>query len=310
MTEPCRPGARGWLAVRTPAPSSSAALDWQRVVQHVQSELTLRQVALCASAGPGEPLGSLRFTSISDGHVLIELSLAGRAIASRKLELASVPNDAHLLAIAVATDELLAANWAVLEEHRTASRARAVPAPRAAPRVAPPRRESPRFELGPAFAYEALSGGQTLLGAELRAGFNLLERVTLTSRVGFRQGLPERAPHGSLRSSGMLGGLGLRLRLVSTSRVELGLTGHASALGLTVSADAGAGATATDRSGVAVVLSAGPSAALLLSSSIRIALELAVGSAVRPVHVTDTGARVSGVSGLAIAPAGGVLVAF
>lgn len=309
MTEPCRSRARGWLAVRTPAPSSAALLDWQEVVQHVRSELTLRQVALCASAGRGEPLGSLRFESSSDGHVLIELSLAGRAIASRELELASVPNDAHLLAIAVATDELLAANWTLLEEHRAG--ARAVPPPQAAPRVvAPPRRESPRFELGPAFAYEAFSGGQTLLGAELRAGFDLLERLTLTTRVGFRQGLPERAPHGSLRSSGMLGGLGLRLRLVSTSRVELGLTGHASALGLTVSADAGAGVTATDRSDVAVVLSAGPSAALLLSSSIRIALELAVGSAVRPVHVTDTGARVSGASGLAIAPAGGVLVVF
>lgn len=306
----CRPAAGGWISVRTPEPAVDSSLDWADVVAHVQSELALRRVALCNAASADQKLADLAFESESAGRVRIRLATGPErlAVAERTLDLSSVPLDARLLSIAVAADELLAANWAELEQRRARAARPAPVAPPPAP--PPPPKNEARFELGPGFVYESFAGGQTLLGAELRAGVKLAPPLTLTARLGFRQGLPEPAPHGSVHSSGLLGGLGLCLRLAHSERFSFELHGRADALRLAVSAYADPAATARDQHDVALLLAAGPSAGLALSSSIRVALDVSAGSAVRPVHITDSGARVSGVSGLALAAGGGVLVSF
>jgi hypothetical protein len=309
-SEECRPAAGGWISVSTPEPTVDSALHWADVVAHVRSELALRSVALCNAASAEQKLADLAFESDVAGRVRIRLATGPERlpVAERTLDLSSVPLDARLLSIAVAADELLAANWAELEQRRARARPPPVSAPPPPPLPIPAKELT--FELGPGFVYESFAGGQTLLGAELRAGVRLAPPLLLTARLGFRQGLPEAAPHGSLHSSGLLGGLGLRLRLLQGERFSLALHGRADALRLAVSAYAEAGATAHDRHDVALLLTAGPTASLALSRSIRITLDSSAGSAVRPVHITDSGARVSGVSGLALAAGGGVLVAF
>ena len=310
-SEECRPAAGGWISVSTPEPAADSALDWSDVVAHVRSELALRQVALCNAASADQKLADLAFESDAAGRVRIRLATGPQrlAVAERTLDLSAVPLDARLLSIAVAADELLAANWAELEQRRARA---ARPAPAAAlPKATPPApAQEPSVELGPGFVYESFAGGQTLLGVELRAGLKLARPLFLTARLGFRQGLPEAAAHGSVHSSGLLGGLGLRLRLAHDERLSFELHGRADALRLDVSAYANAGATAYDQHGVALLLTAGPNASLALSRRIRVALDLSAGSAVRPLHITDNGTRVSGVSGLELSAGGGVLVAF
>jgi hypothetical protein len=308
--ERCTSQPRGFIAASTPAAPSSS-LPWEDVVEHVRSELQLRGLGLCTTPAPGSPLARLAFDGSADQRVHIALLAGdtGEPVAQRSLDLQSVPSDARQLAIAVATDELLASSLAELEQRRAKQAPRPEPRP-SAPPAPPPAAKAPRFELGPGFVYEAYGGGLALLGVDLRGAVRVTGPLSATLRVGYRQGLPEPAPHGSLRASALLAGLGLRLRFVEGERFQLFLLGRTDALRLSADAYADAGATARAQTDVAIVASVGPGLALALSDHLRIGFDVTAGGALRPVHVTDTGERVSGVSGLSLAAGGGVSVLF
>jgi hypothetical protein len=303
----CATQAHGWIAASTPEDA-----PWREVMAHVRSELSLRKIGLCTSTATtdGVPLARLIFQGSADQQVKISLVTGSELVAERTLDLQSLPSDARLLAIAVASDELLAASLGELERRRARASRPAATAPRPAPplpaRVAP----EPRFELGPGFVYDRYGGGQSQLGADLRVSARSVGPLALMLRLGYRQALPESAPHGSLRASGVLGGIGVRLPLLHEGRLRLFALGRVDALRLTVSAYPNVGATTREQSDVAVVAAAGPGMALTLSEHLRIGLDVTAGGALRPVHVTDSGQRVTGVSGLALAVGGGVNVAF
>lgn len=306
---------RGCLALVVRDSGADAGVTWQDVVRHVEGELTARGVAACSddesAFGARAPLafGWLELEATTPERVRIALRFADGATgaAERALELGQVPADARALSIAIAADELLAANWAGVERRA----ARRAPQPKQPEIPTPPRAPEPaRFELGPSFAFEAFAGGQRLLGADVRFGWRLWAPLALTLRGGVRQGLPETAPHGSVHSFALLGGFGLRCDLLQSTALTLRILARADALRVAASAYPTAGAVAHEANGVALVLSGGPELELQLSRSLRLQLDATGGGAARPVHVTDSGERVSGISGWAMSVAGGVSVAF
>ena len=60
----------------------------------------------------------------------------------------------------------------------------------------------------------------------------------------------------------------------------------------------------------ALVLGGGIGLRVVLSRTLRLVADATAGSAVRPVHITDDGRRVSSASGLVLGAGGGVLAAF
>ena len=317
----CGPEQRAWIAIQTPEPSPGDELDWQNVVRHLAGELAVRGVDLCSVAKSSRPLSRLQLTTESATRVRITL-LAGddregaehaldpdTRLGERALELGAVPADARLLAIAVATDELLAANWGEIERRwQRAAEASKVRKPEPAPPPAP--RADLRFLLGPVFAFDAFGGGQRLLGVDARAAFRFAPRLALTARIGVRQGLPQGSDHGSVHATALLGGLGVRLELARSERLRIDLFGRVDALRLNASAYANPGAIDRKDDAVAVTALAGVDLRLLLSRSVQLMLEAGLGGVPRPVHITDAGQRVSGVSALALTLGGGVSAAF
>jgi hypothetical protein len=232
-------------------------------------------------------------------------------LGERSLELEAVPTDARPLAIAVATDELLAADWSGIERRdqsvAAAKAPKKPPAPALPPRTPPPESS---IELGPTFAFEAFGGGEWLLGVDARGAWRFAPPFALTARIGLRQGLPRSSEHGSLHASALLAGVGASISLAESARLRLDLFGRVDALRLHASAYADAGATDHDDVGLALVTTGGVGLQLRLSGTIRLALEAAAGGVPRPVHITDTGQRVSGVSAVALELGGGVSAAF
>ena len=147
----------------------------------------MRGVDLCVTAKPTRPLARLRLELETATNVYITLatgagyqSAFGRAPRS---ELTAVPLDARLLAIAVATDELLAANWSEIERRAHTT----TPPPRAAlvaPPLPPAPPREPNFELGPVFVFEAFGGGLQQLGVDVRGALRFVPRLALTARGG------------------------------------------------------------------------------------------------------------------------------
>jgi hypothetical protein len=237
------------------------------------------------------------------------VSRRGAAAAERELELSTVPPDARALAIAVATDELLAANWGEIERRADL----ATQKPSAPPKAAepPPAPAEPSFFLGaPSFVLESFGGGQDLLGLDARVSWQFASRVSLGARVGLRQGLPERSAHGSIHTSAVLGGFGLRLELSRFGRTRLDVFGRADLIDLHATAYASPGARSHDERGLAVVTLGGLDLRARLSRRLSVTLEAGGGGVPRPVHLSDAGREVSGVSEWALAVGGGIDVAF
>jgi len=307
----CATAEPSFVVMQTPAPSPDAPVVWAEVVRHVKSEFLLRHIGLCTTHQGKRPLAELRLEQQPPSSLRISLWTRDplEALGERSLDLGPIPSDARLLAIAVAADELLAANFRELE--RRAERARAArPRPARAPAPAATQPAQPRFEVGPGFVYETFDGGQTLLGVDARLGLKLVGPLSATARLGFRQGLREPADHGSVRASALVGGLGVRVELGGGQRLKVDLLGRFDALRLNASAFAEAGATAREDAGLALVLGGGPGLRVLLSRSLRLVADATAGHAVRPVHITDDGQRVSGASGLVLGAGGGVLATF
>lgn len=300
--------------MQTPHSSDDELVSWPDVVRHVGSELSLREVELCTLPKPGRPLATLRFarTGQSDVRIALWALDPAQVLAERTLELEPVPPDARLLSLAVAADELLAANLPELE--RRAELARARPAPRmAGPQPTRPAAE-PRAlarEVGVAFVGDVFAGGQQLLGADLRLAVRFAPRWAATLRAGPRQGLPTTADHGTIETSARVLGAGLRFEVLTGPRLRLDLLARLD--GLAVSATAYSseqGTVAQSASHTAIAVSGGVGLRSALSRRLRLMLDGTVGGVPYPVTFTDTGRGVTGVSGLALGAGGGVLVAF
>jgi hypothetical protein len=162
----------------------------------------------------------------------------------------------------------------------------------------------------PVFVFESFGGGQDLLGLDARAAWQFVPRLAFTLRVGIRQGLPQKSAHGSIHSSALQGGLGVRLDLARWDRTHLDLFGRADAVSLRASAYPSPGARSHDERGLAIVAEGGLSLRSYLSRKLSVSVEAGAGGVPRPVHLTDAGERVSGVADWAVAVGGGIDVAF
>jgi len=151
------------------------------------------------------------------------------------------------------------------------------------------------------FVFESFGGGQDLLGLDARAAWQFVPRLSLTLRGGFRQGLPEKSAHGSIHTSTFLGGLGLRFELAHSGRTHFDLFGRADAVDLHAKAYASPGARAHEAHGLALVTLSGLDMRSRLSRVLSATLEAGAGGVPRPVHLSDAGQRVSGVSTWAFA---------
>jgi len=228
----------------------------------------------------------------------------------RQLALASLPDDARPLAIAVATDELLRASWLEI------ALASAPPQRQVAPAavtdiVAADLSHAPRAEMGAWFAFESYSGGQVAVGGDLRGGVRALPRLTVTLRIGLRQGSQVTAPDGRIRSSAVLVGTGLKLALTQPrARAGLEAIGRVDAARVSFLADANPNAFGTPSQGTAIVAGGGLSAWVALGPSVVLQAEATMGGALRPVRVTDMGSEVTAIAGLALAAGGGIAAVF
>jgi hypothetical protein len=311
--EHCTASARRWLAVSTPA-GDDDLVSWADVVRHVGSELLLREVELCSAPKPSPALASLRLSRSGVSGVTIALWGVEpvQLLGERTLELGPVPADARLLSIAVAADELLATNLRELERRTEAARARREAREARRTRPAPPapvQRES-RDELGLAFVGDVFGGGQALLGADAHLHARLGRRFAAGFRLGLRQGLATRAEHGSVEARALVLGLLSRFEALAGERLKLDLLARADGFFVDASAYPSAGATGHGVSGFALTAGGGLGVRGVLSRSLQLSLDGTVGGAWRPLHLTDTGQRISGLSGVAVSAGGGVLVLF
>ena len=103
---------------------------------------------------------------------------------------------------------------------------------------------------------------------------------------------------------------GLRLTLLPEERWRVAWFARIGISALSVAAFATGEATAFERRAWYAVWSTGPELKLDLSRSLGVVLEGGVGSVLRPVHFTDTGAPVSSVSGFFGSVSGGVHASF
>jgi hypothetical protein len=306
---PCDASAGPWI--RFEGGQQPDALGFPEILRHVRAELERRGIQVCVE-GRGEPVAVVAFEMGSESSVEVVVDVRDqvtRKRVSRTLDLHGIPRDARPLAVAVGTDELLAASWAevALETPRE------TPAPPEIARVVSGKMREPerRADAALAVVYETYGGGQAFVGIDVRGGYRVFERLAFTGRLSLRRGFEEAAPNGTLESSAWGLGLGVRALLTPPSRA-LGADALArlDVLSTSYSPDGKAGAIEHPNQATAVVGTAGIGLRLEPTRALRLGLEGLVGTPFRSVTATDSGGTVSAVSGLALAFGGDVAFAF
>lgn len=217
------------------APWVAIDFEWQTAFQRFEPSVMAdlragfagRDIDVClAQEGPSQaPLAIVTLEAAPARSVVsIEIrdTLTDKRL-GRDVDLGAVPRDGHALAIALATDELVWASWAVLALERRARRK-----PVAAPHVEHaieqelphPRTLSPRLSLRG--AGEVFGGGQRYLGPEGALSLPVGKRLRLDFSVGVRRGMQVEAPSGSISSEAVGGSTELRYLLLRNPNFELG----------------------------------------------------------------------------------------
>ena len=289
-----------------------------RLVEQLRESLAARHVEVCVFEEPraSDPLATLEVTqddASTTTSIVVNDGVTEKRV-RRELDLRDVPEDGRSLAIAVALDELLRASWAelLLVDHRPVVIPPVVTAAIARPPPLPSDPVQRRWEVGGAFAAEHFGAGQDQLGMDAIGAFFPLPRLGLQARAGARAGLTATTPSGELRSSVVVGALGLRFALTpASSRLGADLIAEAAIYRISYEAIATtAGAHGRDASALAAFALAGSRVFYALTPTFRTTLQAGIGAPIHEARVRDDMVRVSGLAGLLLAGQVGLIGAF
>jgi hypothetical protein len=170
-----------------------------------------------------------------------------------------------------------------------------------------PDRSTP-VRLGARGAVEHFGGGQTHVGADATALFPFGELLRLELSLGLRQGGKVAAPHGRVHSSAAGLGAMLRVTFVRAPRLELSLFAGPRAGLARFSGRAGPDARGTELSGVVLFARGGALAGVRVLGPLWVEASGGAGAPLRGLEASDAGRVVSGVSGLELFGAAGLMV--
>jgi hypothetical protein len=310
----CPAGNQNWVLLVTEANENPALA--RRLLEHLRAELGPRGIAVCGSAGTTAtaPLGTIRITRPSSNTVAIRVSVEDAVTdkeVSRRIELGALPPDAHPLTIALGAAELLRASWAEITLKDAPPPARTVP-PAVRRTVADAVSPTPDHgRLGLSLAGEEFEGRLRLGGLDGRLALHVVERWSLTARMGVRYAMPAKAADGKIQANAWVAGLGTVIELTPpSSRASVGLLGRVDLAGIRFSAEPRRRATGESASGLAVMAGGGITGSVLVNRSVQLEAEIVAGGVVRGVSATDGGRKVVGASGVWVGASTGVGVHF
>lgn len=316
--EACASPGRRWIAVRLQGPGFDPALA-HAVLVDVQAELGRRGIGACPIETPSEvaPVARLDIDARDPMRMHLSLDIVDPATgkpSSRDLDLSSMPEDGHSLAVAVAADELLASSWIKLASspEPASESSSAKPEAGQAATVQNPSAPAP-VGVGP---YElALSGvvDRYTLGA-WNLGLDLALRRWLSPRIGLELAAGGRrlgevvAPHGHVQGWAFPVGVHLRASVIPfAARVRAGVDAAWVAMPMFFRATPDAGAAGSSQSAWAMLAIASLWADVALGR-FRLAASLGVGAPLRGVRADDAEVSVAGASGVALQGQVGVSV--
>jgi hypothetical protein len=307
----CGEVGRPWVSL------AFSEADWPRgfsgkVLGDLRAGLTSRGIDACPhDAGPSTepPLATVRIAKLDGKSVAVSVEIRDAVTekrVARDVDLARVPPDGRAFAIAIAVDELVWASWAeiALAKSRRATKRAASPS-----RPSPPpevvegvEQELPSegrpSELAVRFAGEHYLGGQTHLGADAATLLPLGERFTLDLGAGIRQGLRVSAPDGSVLSSAIGLGAGLRFAILHAPVADVGFSLGVRAAVARFRGAAAPGAEQSELSGLTAFARLGAFTAVHLGGAFRLDASVGGGLPLRALEATDNGRVVTGVSGI------------
>ncbi len=314
-------GEHGAPWIRLRAEGLSAELR-TALMTHVQSSLAARRIDVCVLDQPSlsSPLATLDVRAektAATTSIGVDDGVTQKRV-SRDLDLSGVPSDGRALVIALALDELLRASWAelMLSDARPAAPPPSVVTeaigspPAAAPPSPPPFTRA--WEIGAAFGGEHFSEGHDQLGVDVAGSYSPWPRLGFDARLGLRAGMPVQAPRGEIRSTALLGTLGLDLALTPrTGRAGLDLLGDASIVRVTFVAEPSAtGVRGNEQTAVASYVATGLRGWVIVVPPIRGFVRVRAGAPLHTAYATDGEVRVTGLGGLLLAGDVGLAVLF
>jgi hypothetical protein len=313
--EACAPDRAAWLRITFAGEAFRPELQ-RLVTAQLDVDLREKHISLCEAAdAPADavPLADIAL-ALSPGNVLsleVRDSVTEKRLA-REVPLSSVPGDALVLSIALATEELLRASW--IEA--------AFPAAGARPPLEPPRPvppvvaqlnaeqvarlpRTPVAQVAVLAVAERATGGLTGLGGDAR--FTWGRRLALGARFGVRASPDVGSANGLVRGREVGAGLAVEYALVSRDAPWGGALGvRGDVLDLQFSGTPAPGAQASSGSALTTTLSGVVAGWVRIGPPWRLAGEIAIGAPLHTVTATDSGTTAVSLSGLLVGVAVGI----
>jgi hypothetical protein len=156
------------------------------------------------------------------------------------------------------------------------------------------------FNIAAAVASEVFAGGQKQVGPDVRIAIEILPRLEVEARGGWRRIGRETTTNGAVEGSAMVLGGALRLRVLGTDRSSLSVVGRADVFRVAYAGEA-RDATVHGTSGTALgfVTAAGPCGRIALTRSLRLEGELLAGASPIAATATDAWNAVTSTKGAA-----------
>jgi hypothetical protein len=299
-----------WIRLRTEGLSADLQTP---LMTHVRSSLAARQIDVCVIDQPSvsSPLATLDVRAekaAATTSIGVDDGVTQKRV-SRDLDLSGLPPDGWALTIALALDELLRASWAelMLSDARPAAPPPSVVTEAIGSRpaiVAPPPAPFARAcEIGAAFGGEHFSEGHDQLGVDVAGSYSPWPRLGFDARLGLRAGMPVKAPRGEIRSTALIGALGLDLALTPrTGRAGLDLLGDVSLARVTfVARPSAMGVRGNEQAAVASYVATGLRGWILVVPPIRAFVRVRGGAPLHTAYAMDGDVRVAGLGGILMA---------
>jgi hypothetical protein len=264
----------------------------ERITNLIRADLALQKLDVCTQqpATLTLPLATVLISGPCTEQPTVHITVVDGATEkefTRKLPLAGLPSDAHALAVAVGTVELLRASWAE-------------PPSSIARRETGQRREQDRGHLSSTIGIvgEAFSGGLRQAGLDAELALSVAPRWDLLTRFGGREANSVTSTHGRVTADAWVMGVGVSgLVLRPSPAVQLRLSLRLDGAWVTFSPVAKAKAIATPEGGASMWSSLGLSSGVRLVDNAWFYTDILGGWVLLPVVATDDGKSVLGAEG-------------
>lgn len=273
----------------------------RRVIADLAAAVRTQGFSVCRGGDDARAVAVVRLRALALPRFAVAIRVSDGVTdkrLERDLDLATFPEDARSLALAVAADELLRASW--MELAMADAPAPDVPPPAEVLRTvarevqrAAPRRAS----AGARASVDAFTGGELLLGGDVVLRRGLEAPVSLALAFGARRGRRARSPRGSVRALALGAEAGVSLEPLRTPRFVTGATASLRVDRVTYDADASAGNVASSRSAFAVTARLTALVAVRLGEALELHLDAGAAFALRGVEAGDPTEPVTGVTG-------------